>query len=762
MLYLFSRYSSRRRQITNGVRTSIPGAWISAILAMVFTAHCSEKGSTSRVTVGAGSYSLVRPESCEALPETIYRTDDLTGATPTNQWWSSLVFKPFSQPLFAHPLAALCHPGGLAVTYPGDVISGQSGNIMGGGIAKDGDFSIGHSKEADFPDARCSDYSDWFVTAEFSKGEATLRTSIGHGSPYVYGRVDGGSARITFAEKPQIWSGTGSDPVMGITVRGRHYGIFGASGSSWSGTDGSVFTNEAGEDFFSIALLPDNEKETLKLFKQYAHSHVTGTKTVPATNKGQLETRYEFATEALEGKETDTVFALYPHQWKYTETKLIDATYASVRGSMKIGIGSGFQTSVPIQGLLPMLPKEGIPDRERMLAYLKKEAAKNDVGVKDTYWEGKHLGNLATLSGIAEMLGESALQKHFTDEIKERLENWFTASPDEDSPLFYYNATWGSMIGSKPSYGSDSQLNDHHFHYGYFIRAAAEVARLDPNWAESWGPMVNLLIRDIASPDFDDKMFPHIRCFDAYAGHSWASGHADFGDGNNQESSSESMNAWYGMMMWGEATGDDRIRDTGIYLFNTERTAVEEYWFDVSGTNFPKNFPNVALGMIWGGKGAFATWFSGEIDCIHGINWLPFTPASIYMGRFPDYVKKNHDRIVEKRPEGNDYNNGWGDLVVMFNALSDPKSAADYIDSTPNCSLEGGNTHAFMYHWIHTLERLGRNDASVTASHPFFNVYNRNGKKTYAAHNFGDKPLKVFFSDGTEMMAAPRGLTVKP
>ena len=93
----------------------------------------------------------------------------------------------------------------------------------------------------------------------------------------------------------------------------------------------------------------------------------------------------------------------------------------------------------------------------------------------DTYWEGKHLGKLATLSGIAEAIGETELQEGFVDEIKRRLENWFTASPGEGSPLFYYDSNWGSLIGSKPSYGSDAQLNDHHFHYGYFIRAAAEV-----------------------------------------------------------------------------------------------------------------------------------------------------------------------------------------------------------------------------------------------------------------------------------------------
>ena len=272
--------------------------------------------------------------------------------------------------------------------------------------------------------------------------------------------------------------------------------------------------------------------------------------------------------------------------------------------------------------------------------------------------------------------------------------------------------------------------------------------------------MVMMLIRDIASPHRDDPLFPFMRCFDQYAGHSWASGDADFADGNNQESSSEAMNAWYGMTLWGEATGDKVVRDTGIFLYNTERTAVEEYWFDVHGTNFPENFPQVALGMVWGGKGVFATWFSADIDCIHGINWLPFTPASIYMGRHPEYVKRNHDRIVSKRPGGTDFNTGWGDLVVMFGALNDPRTAATYFDANPECKLEGGNTHAFMDHWIGTLDRLGLNDASVYSDHPFTNVFVKDGRRTYVAYQFGTDPMLVKFSDGTRFEATPGKLTV--
>lgn len=227
----------------------------------------------------------------------------------------------------------VCVPGGLAVSYPGANVHGGSGNIMGGGVSKTGDFVIGHSGMVEFSQADLAGQSDWFIEVEFAKGEARLQTSFGHGSPFVFCNYAGGKPEIRFRGKPKVWAGSERDAVLGITAGGHHYGLFGASGSTWSGLDGTTFTNE--------------------------------------TEKA--------------------------------------------------------------------------------------------------------------------------------------------------------------------------------------------------------------------------------------------------------------------------------------YLYNTERTAVEEYWFDVSGTNYPEDFPEVALGMVWGGKGAFATWFSGDVDCIHGINWLPFTPASIYMGRFPDYVKTNHDRIVAKR-----------------------------------------------------------------------------------------------------------------
>jgi endoglucanase Acf2 len=736
-----------------------PSRWLSVVSLLCLATVAG--WSQTIIPVGGGSYTTTRPDTCKALPGKIFKTANVKGPIVTGQWWSSLLWQDYSQNMFAHPLGMVCTPEGLAVTYPGATLVSSREAIMGGGVTKEGDLKLAHSATAQFPAAECDGYSDWFVTAAFVAGDAALKTSFGHGSPFVYCDYRGGNPVVCFPRPPQVWAGSASNSVLGVTINGRHYGLFGATGSSWTGWGESALTNAAGgKPYFAVALLPDAKPETLALFRRYAYNHVTNTRVDYKLLAGIVKAAYRFTTKAWEGAETGTLFALYPHQWKYTHTPLSEMTYASVRGVMKVGQGQGFETEVPIQGVLPMFPAEGIKDRARMLGYLRAEAEKPPAEFADTYWEGKNLGRLATLSGIAEMAEAPELQKIFLNELKRRLENWLTASPNETAPLFYYDANWGALVGSKPSYGSDYPLNDHHFHYGYFIRAAAEVARLDHEWAKRWEPMVLLLIRDIASPNQADPMFPYLRCFDKYAGHSWASGDANFADGNNQESSSESINAWYGMMLWGEATGNMAVRDTGIFLFNTERTAVEEYWFDVSGTNFPEDFPNVALGMIWGGKGAFATWFSGDIDCVHGINWLPFTPASIYMGRHPDYVKKSYERIAAKRKGGKDFNTGWGDLVMMFYALNNPAAAAAYLDATPDCTLEGGNTHAFMYHWIQTLKSLGINDASVTADHPFVGVFNKNGKKTYAAYNYGAQPLTVTFSDGTKLSAKPRALTV--
>jgi len=46
-----------------------------------------------------------------------------------------------------------------------------------------------------------------------------------------------------------------------------------------------------------------------------------------------------------------------------------------------------------------------------------------------------------------------------------------------------------------------TSTNDHHFHYGYLIAAAAAVAEADPQFAAGYGSVVNLLVDDVSGAD---------------------------------------------------------------------------------------------------------------------------------------------------------------------------------------------------------------------------------------------------------------------
>lgn len=739
--------------------------------------YCIAPAAASEiVSVGQGSYALRPPANAKIPQRMIYAlpavgsADNEARPMPTNDWWSSLAWMPFSERQYPHPLAVKAESNGFRVFYPGPTITANDAAIFGFMPAAGfDDFVIGHSAVDAFKDARVGAFSDWFVTAVLgSESDKQLEVTYGHGSPFVFVRVEKGDPTMTFSVPPNTWRGGEDEPTLGITVGGRHYGVFGPSGSSWSDLDKREWTNCAnGKGYFSVAVLPDASAETLDLFRRFAHNHVTDTRVAWRYDERTsiVETTFSFTTASHEGQENGTLFALYPHQWQHTTAQLLDRTYDSVRGPMKLGEGSSFATRMRFPGILPTLPDVGVCDRARMRVFIDEVVQEKVPSVMDTYWLGKQLGKRATLIPIAEQAGDRGAVDALLIWLKSRMEDFLAARDSRGRPkqrsLFYYDRLWGTLIGYPASYGSDSELNDHHFHYGYFVRAAAEIAQREPAWAsdERWGAMVQLLVRDIASPDPNDAMFPFLRCFDPYAGHSWASGHGKFGDGNNNESSSEAMNAWYGIILWAAATGDRRLRDLGIYLYTTEMHAIEDYWFDVTGRFHHAGYAPSAVTMVWGGKGANETWFSANPEMVHGINWLPMHAGSLYLGRYPSYVRRNYAALVEEN-KGTQWD-AWSDLVWMYLALDNPgQSVREFQQHAYDYPLEAGNSRANAYHWIRTLDSLGRVDRSIHADSPFYAVFTKNGRKTHVAYNMSAEPRVIKFSDGTMVTCASESFAV--
>src|SRR5210317_1609446 len=73
----------------------------------------------AEVNVGLGSYLTNIPGGVGSPPATIYKTANVTGAMPTNDWWSSLAWSQYSSKHFAHPLAMGAQSEGLRVSYLG-------------------------------------------------------------------------------------------------------------------------------------------------------------------------------------------------------------------------------------------------------------------------------------------------------------------------------------------------------------------------------------------------------------------------------------------------------------------------------------------------------------------------------------------------------------------------------------------------------------------------------------------------------------------
>jgi endoglucanase Acf2 len=476
-------------------------------------------------------------------------------------------------------------------------------------------------------------------------------------------------------------------------------------------------------------------------------------------------------TEAKEGDNLDTALALYRHQHLHLDdrSQLSPFRYASPRGEMKLLSGTGFSTTNPYLGVLPSLPNPtgNRAELEKLVDADFQEIVTRDKTFEreDSYWNGKEFGKFSELIQIADQLGKADVRDKLLVLLKRRVEDWFDG---RDKLFFYYDKTWGTLIGYPDSYGSADQFNDHHFHYSYFIKAAATIAQFDPDWAkaENYGGMIDLLIRDCANYDRNDKRFPWMRNLDPYAGHSWASGHAGFASGNNQESSSESMNFATSLILYGEATGNDHLRDLGIYWHSTEAEAIRQYWFDVDRKVFPTGYGHRCVGMVWGDGGAYGTWWTANPEEIHGINYLPINAGSLYLGRDADYVKHNFANMLESNRsfhkggfEGDSERiDRWHDILAEYLALADPVMAIkQYEEHGKLFPAEFGETKTHTYQWLHALGELGRFNSTIRADHPTAVVFNRDGKKHYVIYNSKDEPRTVTFSDG-KIHVAKKGL----
>jgi hypothetical protein len=419
--------------------------------------------------------------------------------------------------------------------------------------------------------------------------------------------------------------------------------------------------------------------------------------------------------------------------------------------------GNTFTVQNTFKGILPTLPYLNNNSAGFNPAALDDKIAQiqNDplATWTDSYNEGQMMNRLIQTARIAHEMGDVQARDKMVSTVKERLEDWLKAESGEKAFLFYYNNTWSALIGYPAGHGQDNNLNDHHFHWGYFIHAAAFMEQYQPGWANQWGDMINLLIRDAASYDRNDNLFPFLRNFSPYAGHSWANGFATFPFGNDQESTSESMQFASSLIHWGAITENDEIRDLGIYIYTTEQTAIEEYWLDINERTFKPEYGYSLASRIWGNGYDNQTFWTSDIAAAYGIEIYPIHGGSLYLGHHKEYAQSLWNEMASNTGIlSNEVNaNLWHDTYWKYLAFTNPQAAIDLYDSNPNRNLKFGISDAQTYHWLHAMNALGSVNASVTSNYPIASCFEKAGSKTYVAHNYNDAPLTVVFSDGYEL-----------
>ena len=667
------------------------------IISIIFIAMLTCFASAQTAQIGAGSYFT--SGNFAVMDHNPNVTPDFSQKIVSAKWWATLINYQFSWQMWAHPLCYQTTAAGLDIGYPG-AATGNAAGVIATWVKH---LSVGVAGlTAD--SSKVASYSHFGVTARWQKGGLMMEATMTQGIPFTYFKITGGSATVTFASAPTIWYNQGA--VIGATVTGKNFAIFAPTGATWSGTT-TLTSSLAGKDYLSVAVLPDNTPQTLLFFKQYAYSFVKSTRVSWSYNEATavLTSVFSAVTEAKEGAETGTLFALMRHHWLYSSAALTPYTYQSARGVMKVTAGQSFSTDMKFNGVLTTMPDTGY-DKATLAALIKAENPPA-ILIGSTY--NKEFGKFAQMAPIADMVGDTAKRNAILQCLRLGMEKWFTCS---NECKYYYYKAWNRLIGYPSAFFSDTRLADHHFHAGYTIHPAQIIAQYNPSWGkdENFGGMMGMVIRDINAWDDSDSLFGRFGYYEPYEGHGWADGIGN-GDGNNEESSSESMNFNAGLILWGVMTGNKVLRDEGIFMYVNEARAVEQYWWDVDHVTFPSTYPHVVVGMVKSNGGGWGTWFSGATDAIHGINLLPNTAGHLYYGRCPDYIPVNFaaGAIGE-----------WMDLFVEYLAYADGASAMQKYNA--GLPVETGNSKPASYLEISSLNAVGRLDTQVVANTPTFGV----------------------------------------
>ncbi|XXX74861.1 glycosyl hydrolase [Sorangium sp. So ce134] len=647
--------------------------------------------------------SSVEPEFAPAAHPLEPSADlsDLRAPLPTNATWMNFVLGAGDQRINAAPYDLKALGQGLSVSRPDVVVGGTSVTTA--------DVShLGLSAREAFAGHAVTSHDLLSVTVEWAAQGGTMTAPIVYGMPYVTTTYAGLRPSVRAGDGVAITAVNG-ESTSPTEVTGDRFEISLNNGQTWVlyafpeitlEWDALSMAADAPYDgSLRLALVP-GPNAAAELDEHAAVIPVGGDIEATVT-EDTASVRFVWKTE---GEGDLLTMSLPHHQDRLEKAKFADIAYPTVIGQMKGVSGASWELVYPLSTIGWDAPRR-VSDAwgDAVADALEEERSftpAQDVAGVDPYFGGKQIAKLARLAQIAEVIGKEDLAEELRARLKSQVNPWLNG---ENENPFVYDTTWGGIVTTKGLEKDTNDFgqgyyNDHHFHYGYFLYAAAVLAKGDPDWRDEYGDKVLWLVRDIANPSVKDQHFTPFRSMDWFRGHSWASGLFPFADGRNQESTSEAVNAWYSMKLLGEALDNEDVKNLGRVLLALETASAQTYWQITSdSTVYDVPFKdNGAVGVLWSTKADFSTWFGENPEYVYGIQLLPLTPISesLIAKDWVNYVWPAME-AVSPGPE-----DAWNAFLIAAHATVDKEAAWE--EAQAQTALDDGLSRTALLYWIAT------------------------------------------------------------
>ena len=644
--------------------------------------------------------------------------------------------------------------------------------------------------------AKVYDWTDIGFTLRSENNSGYMDATIVHGVPFLYVELKDLYPILVPGNTASVYDVAGREvtdfPVIlntfTIEYDNRVYGIHAPSGTKVHQSKGGDFQLEIPDNnrYVVVSALPD--RSMLGTYDQYARNKPGNIRFEYEYKvaEGKIVTTFDMDAQNMDTGVTDqpVLMSFLPHHYRTTTKNfnfITGADYPIFIGLMHTGVSQSFSFSYNFGGMPPYLPEPLDMSQDRinrmnsLLTYSSTHFGRNG----NSYAKG--FGEQTTMMLMAKSLDHPGFEM-FKSGVKAELADWLTFNEPERTQKSYYFAkypNYGALIGFPPGYGSQG-FNDLHFHNGYFIAGAARLMMVDKEFKKDYAEMVKLVAKTYANWDHyegaDDNTAnyqPFLRTFDPYLGHSFAGGTGD-GGGNNQESTSEAINSWFGIYMLGVELNDKSILDCGAMGYMLENLTAGEYWLDMHKENFPLTYEHEYVGILRTDNLAWATYFAGDPAWVLGIQACPvdffYTDFTINPERMKEInAAMFHDRttFIYDGKAMHDNDDPFDNIKAMgpylggyhLNILNylDPVKAADWVEKL--CQLPGTEGEEWRNHF-NTTTNYYMSNAMITygkpaqgyhTSIPSGAVYeNEEGELTYLLYNatHSDKDVDIY-KDGT-------------